>query len=415
MAAQRNSGGKNALGNAFAAAGNSIMQTAQTSMPSYAQHVADTVEIAANPRNKRVIDPESDEIQGLARSLLANGQMQAIAVVPRVEFLAWEGFERFREEIGDARYIVIGGGRRLAAGRVAKFPRMDISIKTGLTREQFLRLTLIENIDRKDLRPLEEARQIQELRDETGDSYAQIGEQLEGRTKGWVGQRLDLLKLSPQLQTELDSDAKGSMNLTQARTLLKRIRDEIGEDDDATMPADRQWQLWEELRAEPAPERLRGKRSTDPPVAEAAVHGERPVAVEPVQPVAPFEPEAEAERLRGKRSSPSEGLESAGVAGSSAPVPTFSSPKPNPASATPPGSVIAPAFSSSDAPAPRPRRATTAGQPDEAEPTADPKEVEDPWDEVVWETVDPVSYARLLHNRMPAEKWATFVVEVNAQ
>ncbi|SNY72814.1 ParB/RepB/Spo0J family partition protein [Paractinoplanes atraurantiacus] len=248
------------LGNAFAAAGNSIVKTAEASMPSYAQHVADTKEIAPNPLNARKINPKSADIQQLAKSLKKDGQLQGIPVVPRADFLSWEGFDKYAAVIGAARYVVIGGGRRRAAAEVAGLARMDISIKPGMTRETFLRLTIVENIERLDLTPLEEAHQIKTLRDATGDSYAEIGELLNGRTKGWVGQRLDLLNLSERLQAELASDAPGSMTVTQARELLKAIRREVGDEDDASVSAGRQWELWEALRDA---ERLPRKRDDE--------------------------------------------------------------------------------------------------------------------------------------------------------
>ena len=273
--ARKTTGGIN-LSGAFASAGASIVQTAGASMPAYAQHVADTAEIAPNPLNAREIDRNSPDIQRLAASLKSDGQLQAIPVVPRAEFLAWEGFAKYGQQIGSARFVVIGGGRRLTAAQVAGLLRMDISIKSGLTREAFLRMTVIENIEREELTPLEEARQIQILRDASGDSYAELGKQLNGRTKGWVAQRLDLLKLSPQLQDELASEAAGSMTTTQARTLLKMIRAEAGEQDDASVSADRQWELWEQLRdGSEAADRLPRKRaehsaSDHPPTEPAA-------------------------------------------------------------------------------------------------------------------------------------------------
>lgn len=299
---------------AWASAGAQATETGKKDTE--AKHVTDRQNIAANPLNSRNINPASDDIRKLGESL-AETQLHAIPVVPVAEFLSFEGYRALYADSlaqlayvdGAGRehqveYVAIGGGRRLAAAAVRDIARLEISIKKGLTREAFLRLTVVENLERAGLRPLEEAAQIQLLRDATGDSYAVLGEKL-GRTKGFVAQRLDLLNLSPDLQSEIDS---GDLGVTTARELLRRIKEELGVNaaDDATVPAKRQHVILAEIRAgtataasvaEPAAFTAVNAPETTPAVAvdqaplapDAAAPSSGPVTrAEPTPPTEPF-------------------------------------------------------------------------------------------------------------------------------
>lgn len=293
-----------AFKSAWGAAGAAAIATGQKDTE--AKHVTDRQTIAANPLNARDIDPASDDIRELAESL-AEVQLHAIPVVPVEEFLAFDGYrelyagtlarlayvdeDRKKQQV---KFVAIGGGRRLVAAEVGNIARLEISIKKGLNREAFLRLTVIENLAHKDLTPLEEARQIKLLRDATGDSYAVLGEKLNGRTKGFIAQRLDLLNLSPELQDEL---ASGALNVTIARELVRRIKDELGPDagDDATIPGDQQREILDEIRAGQHGDRLPRKRSRaaggtahhDEPTVYAVNAETAETAAEPRQETAP--------------------------------------------------------------------------------------------------------------------------------
>lgn len=199
------------------------------------KHVTDRQNIAPNPLNARDdIDPGSEDIRQLGASLAA-GQLQSIGVVPVDEFLDFDGYRALyadtiaqhaytdsqgeRHEVG---YVAIGGGRRLVAAEVGNVPRLEISIHKGLAREDFLRLTVVENLERKAMTPLQEARQIRMLIDATGAEQAAVAAKLH-RSPGFVNQRLALLDLPAEALAALDS---GAITVTTARTMLSSIKRE---------------------------------------------------------------------------------------------------------------------------------------------------------------------------------------------
>ncbi|WP_374578327.1 ParB/RepB/Spo0J family partition protein [Phenylobacterium sp.] len=78
------------------------------------------------------------------------------------------------------------------------------------------RLALVENLQRRDLKPLEEARALQQLVELDGRSTADIAQDI-GFTQRWAQQRLQLLQLSPAMQALLDD---GRLKIEGARTVL---------------------------------------------------------------------------------------------------------------------------------------------------------------------------------------------------
>lgn len=154
-------------------------------------------QVAANPLNTRSIKADSPSIQEIANSIQKHGQLQACTVVHRKAFLAI--FPEYQTAIGDAPFVQVTGGRRRVALQLLG-KTMDIAIKDDLaeTREQFVGATAAENIDRQDYDAIEEALAVQLLVKEAG-STAAAGDRL-SRTKTWVVQRTNLLKLSPEVQ-----------------------------------------------------------------------------------------------------------------------------------------------------------------------------------------------------------------------
>jgi len=102
----------------------------------------------------------------LAQSLREYGVLQPL-LVREVGYL----------EDGRTRYMVVAGGRRYAAAQLAGLTRLPVVVRD--TEGAALRMTqLIENIQRQDLAPLEEARAFQELMDAEGLSAKALGERL---------------------------------------------------------------------------------------------------------------------------------------------------------------------------------------------------------------------------------------------
>jgi ParB family chromosome partitioning protein len=111
-------------------------------------------------------DHGAESLTALADSLTEYGVLQPLLVRDAGE-----------RDDGRTRYIIIAGGRRYAAALLAGLPRLPVVIKD--TSGAALRMTqLIENIQRQDLAPLEEARAFQELMDTEALSAEELGKRL---------------------------------------------------------------------------------------------------------------------------------------------------------------------------------------------------------------------------------------------
>ena len=147
------------------------------------------------PRTR--MDPES--IAELADSIKAQGVIQPILVRP----------------VENGNFEIIAGERRWRASQLAGLTRVPVVIRT-VPDKSALAMALIENIQREDLNPLEEATGIQRLVDEfdmTHDAAAQAV----GRSRSAVTNLLRLLNLSKAVQDLL---MQGKIEMGHARALL---------------------------------------------------------------------------------------------------------------------------------------------------------------------------------------------------
>jgi len=153
--------------------------------------------VAANPLNTRFLDPDSPKTREIEDSIRKHGQLQACTVVTRAAFL--KIFPEFESKIGAADFVQVTGGRRRLALQSLDI-LMDIAVKDELadSRAQFVSATAAENIDRQDYDAIEEARAIDLIIREAGTAAA-AAEKL-SRTRAWVTQRMNLLKLAPEVQ-----------------------------------------------------------------------------------------------------------------------------------------------------------------------------------------------------------------------
>lgn len=183
--------------------------------------------VAANPVNPR------EDVGDLAdlESMRTAGQLQPCAVVTKAAFLAI--YPDHGGHLGSADYVVVAGSRRRLAAEKFGLATLDIVVKDVLAtdRATFYGASVSENIDRRNFDPLEEARAVEHLAQECG-SGTKAGEIL-GKSKGWVSQRIALLKLSPDMQRLLRS---GDLPIRDARRL-------------AALPGDEQLTAWEQERA----------------------------------------------------------------------------------------------------------------------------------------------------------------------
>jgi len=169
--------------------------------------VADIATDGSNPRTLFDLDGEAG-IGELAASITAHGLVQPITV--RANLDAGEGA---------LPYLLVAGERRLRATRdVLKRRTIAAIIRHDLTDDTALEATVLENLQRRDLHPMEEARGLAQLRAGRGYTVEQIAKKL-GRGKEWVKDRLKLRDLPATTQDLYLRDTTGRLTLTKMRKL----------------------------------------------------------------------------------------------------------------------------------------------------------------------------------------------------
>ena len=145
-----------------------------------------------NPRRRRGLDVDS--LRALADSILAHGLGNPILVRPLPA-------SRLEETAGmDPRpaYEVIAGERRWRAAQLAELPTMPMVVR-HMDDQAVLEMQLVENIEREDLDPMEEAEGFQLLREKLGYTVEQIADKMgKGRGPSYVRKRMKLLDLTPE-------------------------------------------------------------------------------------------------------------------------------------------------------------------------------------------------------------------------
>ena len=137
-------------------------------------------------------------IKELAASIKENGVIQPI-IVHKVD----DGYE------------LIAGERRFRAARLLGLPSIPAIIKT-IQKAEALELAIIENVQREDLNPIEQARAYKLLMDDFGLTQEQVAKKV-GKERPTVGNMLRLLKLPEEIQHDIDS---GRLTMGHARALL---------------------------------------------------------------------------------------------------------------------------------------------------------------------------------------------------
>ena len=148
---------------------------------------------------------DESSLQELAASIRQHGLMQPIVVRP----------------LGADRYEIIAGERRFRAARLAGLDEVPVMLR-DVSDQNALAMALIENIQREDLNPLEEAQAIRRLLDEFQYTHEQASEAI-GRSRSATSNLLRLLNLAAPVQTML---LAGDLEMGHARALLALERAE---------------------------------------------------------------------------------------------------------------------------------------------------------------------------------------------
>ncbi len=140
-----------------------------------------------------------DSLKELSDSIRAQGVVQPIVVRP----------------MGDGCYEIIAGERRWRAAQLAGLSEVPAVVR-AVSEQVALAIALIENIQREDLNPLEEALAIKRLIDEFQMTHQQVAEAI-GRSRAGVSNLLRLLELGEEARRFLE---EGQLEMGHARALL---------------------------------------------------------------------------------------------------------------------------------------------------------------------------------------------------
>lgn len=141
--------------------------------------------IEVNPYQPRMkIDPE--QLISIADSIRTHGVIQPLIITKQ------EGVDK---------YTLIAGERRLKAAQLAGLKYVPVVIK-DTSPQEMLEIALIENIQRKDLNPLEEAYAFRQMQDEFGLSHLEIANRV-GVSRVSVTNKLRILQIPDSIKEEV--------------------------------------------------------------------------------------------------------------------------------------------------------------------------------------------------------------------
>ena len=155
----------------------------------------DEIDVSGEQPRRRFVDETLDE---LAQSIVSHGVLQPIIVEP----------------VG-SRFRIIAGERRFRAARRAGLQRIPAQVRSS-TDDERLTLALIENIQREDLTPMEEAQAFRRLLDVSGIGQEDLAARV-GKHRSTIANSLRLLGLPVEVQNALSD---GTISAGHARALL---------------------------------------------------------------------------------------------------------------------------------------------------------------------------------------------------
>ena len=157
----------------------------------------DITKIFANPNQPRKVFDEG-ALRELADSISKHGVIMPIIV----------------NKSGD-RYMIIAGERRFRASKIAGLDKVPVIIKTYNER-QIKEISLIENLQREDLNPIEAATAMRSLMDEYGMTQEDLADRI-GKSRPAIANTLRLLSLSSEV---IKMVANGTLSAGHARALV---------------------------------------------------------------------------------------------------------------------------------------------------------------------------------------------------
>lgn len=154
-------------------------------------------ELVPNPAQPRSQIADED-LEGLTASIAARGVIEPIVVRPQA-----------------GRFQIIAGERRWRAARLAGLKRVPVVVRDASDEDVGL-LALVENLQREDLNPIEEALAFRRLADAGGMTHGAIASEV-GRSRTAVTNTLRLLELTPQVRRLVET---GKLRAAAGRALV---------------------------------------------------------------------------------------------------------------------------------------------------------------------------------------------------
>ena len=150
------------------------------------------------------LQPRSDfraqELEDLVQSIREQGVIQPLVVSP----------------LGNGDYMIVAGERRWRAAQQAGLDEVPVSVRKVDSDRDLLETALVENLQRSDLNPVEEAEAYRRLREEFDLTQETIAQRV-GKSRSTVANALRLLQLPSEIQAML---REGALTAGQARPLL---------------------------------------------------------------------------------------------------------------------------------------------------------------------------------------------------
>lgn len=145
---------------------------------------------------------DEDKLRELADSIAAQGVVQPVVVRP----------------VADGRYELIAGERRWRASQLAGLAEIPAVIRE-VDDQTAMAMGLIENIQRDDLNPLEEAQALHRLLEEFGLTHQEIAQAV-GKSRTTITNLMRLLELNPDVKSLVE---QGQLEMGHARALLALV------------------------------------------------------------------------------------------------------------------------------------------------------------------------------------------------
>ena len=167
------------------------------------------VDLIQRGRYQPRTDMDEAALEDLAASIRAQGVLQPVVVRPMSE---------------TGRYELVAGERRWRAAQMAGLQDIPAVVK-DVPDQAAMAIALIENIQRENLNPIEEAQALHRLIDEFDMTHQQAADAV-GRSRAAISNLLRLLDLSPEVKTLLEN---GDLEMGHARAVLSLTREQQGQ------------------------------------------------------------------------------------------------------------------------------------------------------------------------------------------